>query len=158
MPAREKVEPSNAEPIRPEGFREDPYERTEIYPESDYPSAEEAEAEVEVEMEPLPIDIPEPSREDVRWTPQRLPIADARPVQVAGFSMKRRRLVVINPGTGSDSAILLRDPTDSIWTGIELAGGEQVELLHNDSVWALCNSGESTTLSVVTEFAVVVEG
>lgn len=143
------------DPVRPEGFREDPYERTEIYPESDYPTGEDVTEEGEdlptlpVSMDPL-----EPQREDVLWAPNQVGVVADRATQLAGRSLARRRLLLINLA-GADTAFLLRDPTAAIWSGVALAGGSQVEMFHNDAVWARCATGEATTVSVVSEYVPV---
>lgn len=143
------------EPERPETFREDPYERAEnIYPESDYPASEETPDDDVDDLPDLPVSHApaEPVREDVRWTPSQYGIVAARATQLAGRSLQRRRLLVINPDAASDSAFLLGDPTSAVWTGVQLNGGESIEMFHNDAVWARCNDSESTTLSVVSEY------
>lgn len=135
-----------------------PEERTEYDAAPDYPvPGDEAQGLVgtsEEFLEPIPVtivDSPAP-RETWRWAPNRFFINDARVVQVVGRDETRRRLIIRNLDE-VNSVYLLDDSSRPTWAGFELPAHEELELLHNDAVWAQCGAGETAYISVASEFS-----
>lgn len=167
-------------PERPPTFREAQNERVEEEPLDDYDAREDAPsfaphrptAEELENDEPLPVYVvgASPSEDRVRdWQSASYVIGPASaPVQILGRNRNRIRAVVAVRGFAVEDfhVTLLRRPTDGAGRGAVLnvltavAGGfQQIELLHNDEVWAVATDPASVNdpaaqmaIDVVSEF------
>lgn len=149
------------EAYHPPTWRMTPEERTQIEPPPDYevPGDEQAGPDATVPdtddiEEPIPVtivDSPAP-REAQRWASSSYPVNSDRPTRIAGHDLVRRRLVVRN-NDSTNSVFLLAHPTQPTWAAFELTPGDDVEMLHNEEVWALCADTETASASVISEFA-----
>lgn len=150
-------------PIRPKNAELEPQERTEEYdPEmadiADYPHADDVEGYKFEKESDLPDPIAVYLTDDVRlardyktWNSTRLTVVDSRPTQLAGRSERRTRLFIRN--THATNAVFLTNNSSTpVGFGFELAAGADIELFHYDDVWAQCDSGDTSTVSIATEY------
>lgn len=147
--------------VRPSTFREDPSERTHMYPgpEPDYPTAEDKDAE-DLGFDPPQeravgvylVSPPPNDRSFVEWSSMTVGVG-TKPVQVASYDRRRRRLRVKNLDA-ANAVVVFRNSTDLLHTGFTIKAGETEEFLHNSGVWLRTGSGVSdqVQVSVYSEF------
>ncbi len=147
--------------VRPSTFREDPSERTHMYPgpEPDYPTAEDKDAE-ELGFDPPEeravavylVSPPPNDRSFVEWSSMTVGVG-TKAVQVASYDRRRKRLRVKNLDA-TNAVVVCRNATDLLHTGYTINAGETEEFLHNSGVWLRTGEGVSdqVQISVYSEF------
>lgn len=123
----------------------------------DYPAAPEAEEPYD--EEPLRVSVVEGedrSLEPMDWNGRRVYVDDARPVKIVGRNINRRRVLIRNDGA---SAVYVgRTENENVSSMFELASADtggsrhEAEMWHQAEVWAVCDSGDNTMVSVLAEF------
>lgn len=123
----------------------------------DYPTEVDKEPELPEDVwsedTPIPVYIVDRTEtpELQNWSSERFQVVDSA-IQLAGARRNRTRMVVKNEG--ADPVFI--DPEQSVTSAFSfrLAANEEVELLHNASVWARCDATESAQVSVIQEYTV----
>ena len=94
---------------------------------------------------PIPVDPPTSDQ----WIARTLQVETAV-VEVAGVQRKRARLTVRN--VGADSVYIGQDRSIGPGGhGFQLPAGDELELRHTGAVYAVCATGEDTTVAVSIE-------
>lgn len=149
--------------IRPSTFREDPSERTHMYPgpEPDFAVPDEnapepGELGFETHPEPaIPVYLVSPTPNDrsyVEWSSMTVGITDTRATQIASYDRRRRRLRVKNLDE-TNSVMVFRNSTDLNHTGYTIEAGAVEEFLHNSGVWVRGVTAATTVqVSVYSEY------
>lgn len=133
----------------------EPLEGDETYPDPDYPLEPFDNVQDNEPVTPDPVDVvivggvPAPLTD---WSSQSYPVADL-PIMIAGRNKNRHRMVIRNSGD-TNGCRVLRTATDMPAMAYILAAGEQLEMSHNEQVWVVCESSDTTTINVMTEFVV----
>lgn len=148
-----QVDPNTAR--RPSQWHEDQNER-EVPPTPDYqtsPLAEEPMYGFVPPPNPVPVYITEPVPRDgsIRnWGPMSATITN-KPERLAGSDRNRVRMIVTNNST--DKVVYLaRRFGDLSINAYPLNFGRDVELTHNDEVWAFCLSSDTAPVGWFTEY------
>jgi len=142
---------------RPSHWHDDQNER-EVLPTPDFQTSELAEQPVYGFVpppNPVPVYLTEPLPGDNsirQWTPQSATIT-SKHERIAGADRRRTRIVITNNST--DKVVYLgRRNGDIVINAYPLSFGREVELLHNDEVWAYCLLTDTVPLGWFTEFNV----
>jgi len=145
------------QPDRPSHFREDQNER-DIVPSPDYPT--EMEESVDLGFlpaaNPVPVYLVEPPPADRtlrQWSTGQMTLTGSGQ-ELSGADRRRTRMVVVNNDT--DATVLLSRKKDDIAAlCYPIAPGKDVELLHNDSVYARATGGDaSAPIGWIVEFEI----
>lgn len=106
------------------------------------------------ENNPIPVYVVERPEipQVLNWSSERFLTVDTGAVQIAGSRRNRTRMVIRNEGPDP----VFVDPEASVMAAFSfrIAANEDLELLHNASVWARCDVGKSATVSVAQEYTV----
>lgn len=163
MPAifRTVVEPADEGPVRPSTFRETPEERTEIEPAPDYPTTESTgdyayAYESQTEPDPIPVyqvQAPPVDRTYLNWSAATMTLNANHETQVSGANRDRKRLVIRNV---HNTATIHVGPQSTIhgYLAFELRAGEEIEMAHNDAVWAKADE-DGARITVLAEYMLV---
>lgn len=119
------------------------YEKEEAF---DYPSDPQGD------QRPVPVYVVNNSPvEQKRWIPSQSPVADIEAVRLAGQDRRRTKLRLKVLAT-TDSVFIGNQPNVSSSTGVIIEGTDGwIDLVTTDEVWAICASGDSTTVHVIAE-------
>lgn len=128
---------------------------------SDYPSEADTQPEQLAEPDwsennPIPVYVvrstPEvPQIQDSSYS--RYTIVDSA-VEIAGSKRSRRRMVIKNESQSTAEVYVDRDHTVTPAFSFRLNAGDDLELKHNDAVWAKCDTGDTAAVSVLQEYDV----
>lgn len=150
---RRDPDPNDAR--RPSHWHEDQNER-DVPPLADYPTdvVEEPVIGFVPPANPVPVYLTEPPPNDRalrQWAPQSMTVGTDR-VQLCGSDRRRTRMMITNNDTDA-TVYLLRREDDLLINGYPLMPGKDVELRHNDQVWAVASGGDvSAPLGWFAEF------
>lgn len=85
------------------------------------------------------------------WSSTQINVT-ANAVEILGARRNRTRVIIKNDGT--NAVIIGKDMALNTALNFSLSANEQIEMLHNGSVWARCAAGETATVNVMQEFTV----
>ncbi len=148
-------------PIRPDNSRVPVETRTDNRHNADPDYAIEAELIETPEplppIEPIPVyqvEIPPSRRVLKRWTTGTMTLTGLEPEQLAADDRHRTRLVVMNTETAN--AVYLTEKPVGTSTAFArlLPFGKEVEMLHNQGVWAFTGSGLTAVVTWHAEYEV----
>ena len=84
---------------------------------------------------------------------ERFIIVDSS-VEIAGKKRNRTRMIVKNESQSTAEVYIDKSQAVTTAFSFRLNAGDELELKHNDSVWARCDTGDTATVSVVQEYNV----
>lgn len=142
---------------RPSHWHEDQNER-DVQPNPDYQTTglvEEPQLGFVPPPNPVPVYVTEPVPGDNKirqWAPASATVTSTH-VRIAGADRRRQRMVLTNNST--DKVVYLgRRNGDLSINAYPLNFGDDVELTHNDEVWAFCLASDTVPLGWFVEYDV----